>query len=92
MKDTLYCLDCDNRSYCEHAQMTFCNVNNMPAWMALEDFWDSELEQCIKRTSIASDTKRTEEVCPEYPDGCDGQDLECKRKDCPWYMEKEPPL
>ena len=59
MRDTLYCLDCGNRSYCEHAEMTFCNANEMPAWMALDDFWDSELEECTQRTSINNQGERT---------------------------------
>lgn len=27
--------------------------------------------------------------CPDYPDECDGQDLECKRKVCPWFQYSE---
>ena len=49
MRDTIYCLDCEKRSYSEHAQMTFCKHNGQPAWMALDEFWDSELGKCIHR-------------------------------------------
>ena len=60
MRDAFYCVGCDNLDYCEHTSMRFCMVEVRPAWMALDDFWDSELSECSKRESIDSDKKRKE--------------------------------
>ena len=46
MKNTLYCIDCENSSFCNHTDMRFCDETGQPAWMALDDLWDEEKDEC----------------------------------------------
>ena len=46
----------------------------------------------VPKPSLEEIAKGYSTYCKDYPDNCDGEDFECKRKTCPWYDETEPPL